>query len=123
MLRFISAVSIVMAMTTAVLMPLSAASPAFAQEANPCAKDFAQYCSHLTPGGGRLAQCYEQYKASMSAACRAWAEEVKASAAVLKDACSKEIDWRCNVEKGDPFGMLNCPREIMLVCRLIALMR
>ena len=71
MMRFIYAVSIVMAMTAAVLMPLSAASPAFAQEANPCAKDFAQYCSHITPGGGRLVRCYEQNKDSMSAACRA----------------------------------------------------
>jgi hypothetical protein len=94
--------------TAAVLMPLSAALPAFAQEANPCAKDFAQYCSHVTPGGGRLVRCYEENKDKMSAACRAWAEGAKANAAALKEACSKEIDARCNIEKGDPLGMLNC---------------
>jgi hypothetical protein len=108
MKRSISAVSMVIVMTAAVLMPLSAALPAFAQEANPCAKDFAQYCSHITPGGGRLVQCYEQYKDSMSAACRAWAEGAKANAAALKEVCSKEIDVRCNIEKGDPLGTLNC---------------
>jgi hypothetical protein len=108
MIRFIYAVSIVMAMTAAVLIPLPAASPAFAQEANPCAKDFAKYCNHVTPGGGRLVRCYEENKDSMSAACRAWAEEVKTNAAALKEACSKEIDARCNIEKGDPLAMIGC---------------
>jgi hypothetical protein len=108
MIRFIYGVSIVMAMTAAVLIPLPAASTAFAQEANPCAKDFAKYCNHVTPGGGRLVRCYEENKDSMSAACRAWAEEVKTNAAALKEACSKEIDARCNIEKGDPLAMIGC---------------
>jgi hypothetical protein len=108
MKRFISAVFMVIAMTVAVLMLFSAALPAFAQETSPCAKDFEKYCSHVTPGGGRLVRCYEDNKDKMSAACKAWAEEVKANAAALKEACSKEIDARCNVEKGDPLGMLNC---------------
>jgi hypothetical protein len=108
MKRSISAVSMVIAMTLVALLALSAALPAYAQEANPCAKDFAQYCSHVTPGGGRLVRCYEEYKDSMSAACRAWAEGAKANAAVLKEACSKEIDARCNIEKGDPLAMIGC---------------
>jgi hypothetical protein len=107
MKRSISSVSMVIAMTAAVLM-LAAALPAIAQEINPCAKDFKQYCSHVTPGGGRLVQCYEQYKDKMSPACTDWAERVKANAAVTKEACSKEIDAGCNSEKGDPLGMLNC---------------
>jgi hypothetical protein len=108
MKRFISAVSMVIVMTAAFLTLFSVALPALAQEANPCAKDFEKYCSHVTPGGGRLVQCYEQYKDSMSADCRAWADGAKANAAALKEACSKEIDARCNIEKGDPLGMLNC---------------
>ncbi len=92
----------------AIFMLLLDALPAFAQETSPCAKDFAQYCSHITPGGGRLVRCYEDNKDKMSSACKAWAEEVKANAAALKEACSKEIDSRCNVEKGDPLAMIGC---------------
>jgi hypothetical protein len=92
----------------AVLIVLASALPAFAEETNPCVKDFKQYCSHVTPGGGRLVQCYEQYKDKMSAACKDWAERVKANAAVTKEACSKEIDLSCNSEKGDPLEMLDC---------------
>ena len=108
MKQFTSAASIVMAMTAAVLMLLTAALPGFAQEASPCAKDFKQYCSDVTPGGGRLVRCYEQNKDKMSAGCKAWAERVKANSASLKEACSKEIDLGCNSEKGDPLGMLDC---------------
>jgi hypothetical protein len=104
----ISTASVVMAMTATVLMLLTVALPASAQETSPCAKDFVQYCSQVTPGGGRLARCYEEHKNSMSAACRTWAEGVKANAAVLKEACSKEIDARCNIEKGDPLGTIGC---------------
>jgi hypothetical protein len=108
MKRSISEVSMVIVVTPMALLMLSAALPVFAQEANPCAKDLAQFCSHVTPGGGRLVRCYEQYKDSMSAACRAWAEGAKANASTLKEACSKEIDARCNVDKGDPLAMLSC---------------
>ena len=108
MKQFISAVSKVIVMTLMALLVFSAALPAFAQETSPCAKDIAQYCSHITPGGGRLLRCYEENKGSMSAACRAWAEGVKANATVLKEACAKEIDMRCNIEKGDPLAMLDC---------------
>ena len=57
MKRSITVVSIIMAMTAAVLI-LAAALPVFAQEINPCTKDFKQYCSDVTPGGGRLVRCY-----------------------------------------------------------------
>jgi len=108
MKRPVSTVSLVTAMTTAFFMLFSAGLPALAQEANPCDKDFAQFCSNVTPGGGRLVQCYEQNKDKMSGACRAWAEGAKANAAALTSACSKDIDTRCNIEKGDPLGLLNC---------------
>ena len=103
---FLASIVIVIMASVSTLFLISI--PAFAQEASPCAKDFAQYCSHITPGGGRLVRCYEQNKDKMSAACRTWAEGVKANANSLKAACSKEIDARCNIEKGDPLGMLNC---------------
>ena len=108
MKRSISEASMVIVITLMALLALSAALPAFAQESSPCAKDFAKYCSHVTPGGGRLVRCYEQFKDSMSAACRAWAEGAKTDAAALTGACSKEIDERCNIEKGDPLAMIGC---------------
>jgi hypothetical protein len=108
MKQFISAMHLVIVMSLMVLLAPSASLPALAQETNPCAKDFAQYCGHTTPGGGRLLRCYEENKGSMSAACRAWAEGVKANATVVKEACAKEIDMRCNIEKGDPLAMLGC---------------
>jgi len=105
---YIYSVSIVIVLMISIPILFLLSMPAFAQEASPCAKDFAQYCGHITPGGGRLARCYEENKNSMSSACRAWAEGVKSNANALKAACSKEIDSRCNIEKGDPLGMLNC---------------
>ncbi len=104
----ISKASMVMAMMITGLMLLSPGLPASAEETNPCAKDLAQYCSHVTPGGGRLVRCYEENKNSMSPACRSWAEGVKANAEMLKEACSKEIDARCNSEKGDPLATIGC---------------
>ena len=55
-----------------------------------------------------MVRCYEERKEKMSPECRAWAENVKTNADFLKKACSKEIDARCNFEKGDPFEMLDC---------------
>ncbi len=81
---------------------------AAAQDAGPCASDFKQYCNSVTPGGGRLVQCYEKNKDKMSGECRAWAEGAKAYAKVVTDACSKEIDQSCNIERGDPLAMLDC---------------
>ncbi len=104
----ITVVSVVIVLAASILMLFWTRLPSFAQEASPCAKDFAQYCGHVTPGGGRLVRCYEENKNSMSAACRAWAEGVKANASVLKEACAKEIDMSCNIEKGDPLAMLGC---------------
>ncbi len=104
----ISYASMLMVMLTVALMLPSLELPASAQEASPCAKDFAKYCSQVTPGGGRLVRCYEENKNSMSPACRTWAEGVKANAESLKEACSKEIEERCNIEKGDPLAMIGC---------------
>ena len=106
--RSISAVSIMMSMSAVVLIMLASVLPVFALEINPCVKDFKQYCTDFTPGGGRLVRCYEQYKDKMSAECKDWAESVKAGGATLKKACSKEIDAGCNSEKGDPLATLNC---------------
>jgi len=108
MKRFTYTIFMAVVMTAAVLMILSAGSPASAQEINPCAKDMKQFCSDVSPGGGRLLRCYEDNKDKMSPACRAWAERVKANAQAVKEACSKEIDSGCNFEKGDPLAVLGC---------------
>src|SRR5512143_1311806 len=105
MKRSISEVSMVTVMTLMALLMLSAALPAFAQEASPCAKDFAQYRGHITPGGGSLVRCYEQYKDSIAAVCRDWVEGVQANEGTLKEECATEIDACCNIEKVDPLAM------------------
>jgi hypothetical protein len=92
----------------AVMMMIVSALPAFAQSTSPCAADIKEYCGRESPGGGRLLRCYEEQKDKMSAGCRAWAENAKTHATVVKEACSKTIDARCNFEKGDPLAVLEC---------------
>jgi hypothetical protein len=92
----------------AVMMLLVSAPPAFAQSTSPCAADIKEYCGRESPGGGRLLRCYEEQKDKMSPGCRAWAENAKTHAAVVRDTCSKFIDARCNFEKGDPLAVLEC---------------
>lgn len=108
MKRSISAVSMVTVLAAVALMMLSSAVPASAQQTNPCTNDFATYCPDVTPGGGRLVQCYEQNKNQMSADCIGWMEGVKANAAPVKKACADMINSRCADVKGDPLGMQNC---------------
>jgi hypothetical protein len=98
----------VCAVSGAVLMMLMAALPAFGQLGTPCDADFEKFCSGVTPGGGRLLQCYEQNKNQMSANCVGWAETVKSNAAAVKAACADMVNSRCADEQGDPLGMLNC---------------
>ncbi len=93
---------------TAALMMLVTALPATAQLTSPCTNDFQQFCSDVTPGGGRLVRCYEENKTKMSTDCIGWAEGAKANAAALKAACGDMIDARCSFEKGDPLAVLNC---------------
>ena len=108
MKRFVYAVSAITVITAAVLMMLVAVVPAFAQTKNPCEGDFAKYCSDTTRGSSSMVKCYEQNKGSMSRACISWAEGVKAHGAEVRAACAKEIDERCNYEKGEPFALLDC---------------
>jgi hypothetical protein len=108
MRRTIFAVPAALAGTAVVFLMLIVALPTTAQPINPCTNDFQQYCSDVTPGGGRLIRCYEVNKTKMSADCIGWAEGAKADAAVLKAACGDMIDARCSFEKGDPLAVLNC---------------
>ena len=103
----ISAVYVMQIAILALLGLLLMMPQAVAQD-RPCAEDMAQYCGAITPGGGRLLECYEQQKRNMSRSCVAWAENLKSNAESLKNACSKEIDARCNFEKGDPLEILDC---------------
>jgi hypothetical protein len=104
-----------------VLIMLSAPLPVVAQSINPCTEDMKTICGDITKGGGRLLRCYEERKDKISADCRAWVEGAKANADVLKKACFKEIDARCNSEKGDPLEMLDCLQgnyiDLSMQCR------
>jgi hypothetical protein len=121
MRRTIFAVTAVMPVTVAVLVMLSAAPPVFAQSSSPCMEDIKTVCGDVTKGGGRLLRCYEERKDKISTDCRAWVEGAKANAEVVKKACSKEIDARCNFEKGDPLEMLDCLQgnyiDLSMQCR------
>jgi len=108
MQRPILAVKSMLVAAIAVIIPLVTAPPAFTQSASPCAKDLKEFCGTESPGGGRLLRCYEEKKDKMSAGCRGWAEAARTHGAVVKEACSKTIDGRCNIEKGDPLEMLEC---------------
>jgi hypothetical protein len=108
MKRFVIAMSIGSVLPVAILVMLSAALPVFAQSMNPCTEDMKTICGDITMGGGRLLRCYEERKDKISTDCRGWVEGAKANADVLRKACSKEIDARCNSEKGDPLEMLDC---------------
>ncbi len=120
MKRHLSAVGAVILSAAALLM--AGTTPSQAQELNPCAKDLKQYCASVTPGSGRLLRCYEENKDKMSTDCRGWAEAAKINANNLKQVCSKEIDARCNSEKGDPLEMLDCLQghyiDLSMECRV-----
>lgn len=109
MQKFSSAISTVIVLFVATMV--SAGLPAFAQEINPCARDFKEVCSDITPGGGRWMRCYEERKDKMSPSCRSWVEQFKSSALSVKEVCAKELDSWCNFEKGDPYAMLECLRS------------
>src|SRR5574340_950825 len=78
------------------ILVVGVASYGTAEPERPCAEDLAKYCGGITPGGGRLLQCYEEQKKNMSPKCVSWAEYLKSNAGYLKDACSREIDQFCN---------------------------
>ena len=113
MKRTVLVIRAVLAGAVVVIMTFVAALPAFAQSSSstPCANDIKEYCGEVSPGGGRLLRCYEEKKDKMSSACRAWAEHAKANGAIVKAACSKTLDGRCNFEKGDPPGNAGMPAE------------
>ena len=96
------------ALSLMVLMLFVTAEQAGAQTDRPCAEDLAKYCRSVSPGSGRLLECYEQNKMNMSKACVSWAEFVKSNARELKDACAKEIESSCKGRTGDPLGMIDC---------------
>jgi len=114
-------VPVVAAAAVVSVLALVSAPVTSTAQTRPCAEDMKTFCADVTRGGGRLLKCYEERKDKMSAACRGWAETAKANAAVVKETCSKEIDARCNSEKGDPLEMLDCLQsnyvDLSTVCR------
>ena len=121
MKRTIMDLRTVLAVTMVVSIIVIAALPAFAQSTSPCAADRKEFCGSETAGGGRLLQCYEANKDKVSPGCRAWAERAKSNAAVVRDACQKTLDARCNFEKGDPLETVDCLQsnyiELTVECR------
>lgn len=108
MIRYVKTPTAAIVLTAAFLMALSAAMPSYALDVGPCTDDFNTYCGDVTPGGGRLVQCYEQNKNKMSADCIGWAETAKANAQALGAVCADMLNARCQSEQGDPFSQIDC---------------
>ena len=106
--RVVSSLMFIVSLTFTMLLASTPPAMGQAYEQWPCAEDMAKYCGGITPGGGRLLACYEQQKKNMSGQCVSWAEYLKTNTGDLREACTKELDARCNFEKGDPMAMLNC---------------
>lgn len=115
-----SLIAVMVAAVLSVLALVSAPVISIAQT-RPCTEDIKTICGDVTKGGGRILRCYQERKDKFSTACRTWADTAIANAVVVRDTCSKEIDARCNSEKGDPLEMLDCLQsnyvDLSMVCR------
>jgi hypothetical protein len=92
----------------ACLLLFSAALPASAQIAGPCADIVKKYCSGVVPGGGRVAQCLEKHMDEASIACKDWLAGMKQKGDDLNRACYQEIAAFCSLEKPDQMSIVQC---------------
>jgi hypothetical protein len=69
-----------------------------ATAADPCIADAHKYCAGMKPGEGRLAECFKEHKADMSAECKAHMEKFRGDA----DACEADVQKLCPDTKPGP---------------------
>ena len=97
--------------TAACLLLLTAALPASAQVAGPCADVINKYCSGVIPGGGRIKQCLDKHMDETSIACKDWLAGMKQKADDMNRACFDEIAAYCNLGKPDQASIVQCLQE------------
>jgi len=95
----------------ACLLLSSAALPAFAQTAGPCADIVKKYCSGIIPGGGRIKQCLDKHTDEASIACKDWLSAMKQKADDMNRACFQEIATFCSQTKPDQMSIVQCLQD------------
>jgi hypothetical protein len=94
----------------ACLAVLGAASPAPAQDNNPCAADIERFCSNIQPGMGRIADCLKQNEDQLSPECKQQhLSEVADALRQTQEACGDDSVQYCGKYLQPPGeGLLNC---------------
>lgn len=107
--------------TMAFLFLFAGAGAVSALDPGPCAEDLKEYCSGITPGGGRLIQCLNEHSEELSSSCENWIERIKEKSQELNEACFEEIVHFCNFEEPDLVRIVSCLQEryvnLTLACR------
>lgn len=97
-----------MVFTLAALFPvifvlcLLSARAVFAGDTRPCAKDLAQFCKDVRPGGGRIISCLKEHEGELTSLCKDKLQEVQKTLQDAKRACADDIEKFCNgIQEGE----------------------
>lgn len=95
------------------LVVLGTASGTVAEQyVNPCEEDIARFCSNITPGAGRIADCLSQYEAQLSPACRSMhVADIAEVLGQMQQRCKDDFMQFCGAERQTPgIELLKCMR-------------
>ena len=103
------------------VLALSVAAPAVAQDSlleyvlTSCEADLKQYCSHVTPGQGRLLHCAAAHEDKLSGQCSyalyqaaSLLEQLAVAIAYVAQSCETEIKTLCGDVKAGEGRILSC---------------
>ena len=85
---------------------------------SPCLDDSKKYCSHVTPGAGRMRDCFIENKKLFSISCQHFIEEGNAifdnQFKMAMGACNNEQEKYCGHLKKYAARRINCVKRIYL---------
>jgi hypothetical protein len=92
------------------LIAVVTASPALAQDDNPCAGDIERFCGNIQPGMGRIADCLKQNEDQLSPECKQQhLSEVADALRQTQESCADDSVRYCGKYLQPPGeGLLNC---------------
>jgi len=110
------------ALVAVVMLCLSAGSRVYAGEDElPCAKEIAQYCRDVKPGGGRILNCLGEHQKELSESCQKKLGESKKRLMQAQQACSGDVEKFCKEVKPGEGRILKCldghEQELSSACR------